>query len=73
MIFARKALTLEKVDPIFSRFNPCPSLPSVVTDNGKQFQSLKCSESKIAKLIGNLIDAKTCYILKKTANSVDYE
>ena len=31
---------LEKVGPIFSRFNPSPSLPSVATDDRKQFQCL---------------------------------
>ena len=29
--FAGNALKLEKVDPTFPSFNPCPSLPSVCT------------------------------------------
>ena len=37
MIFAGKALKLEKVFPTLSSFNPCPSLPSVAMDDRKQF------------------------------------
>ena len=40
VIFAGIALKLGKVGPTFSCFNPHPSLPSVATDNGKQFQCL---------------------------------
>ena len=40
-IFASIALKLEKVEPTFSNFNPCLSLPSLATDDRKQFQSLK--------------------------------
>ena len=32
---------LEKIGPIFSSFNPFPSLPSVATDGRKQFKHLK--------------------------------
>ena len=38
--FAGIALELEKVGPTFSTFNPCPSLPSVASDERKQFQYL---------------------------------
>ena len=34
------ASILEKVGPVFPRFNPCPSLPSVTTDDRKLFQCL---------------------------------
>ena len=34
------ALKLEKVGATFSSFNPFPSLPSVATDDRKQFQCL---------------------------------
>ena len=40
MTFPGRALKLEKVGPTFSRFNPCPSLQSVATDDRKQFQYL---------------------------------
>ena len=36
--FACVALKLDEVGPIFSNFNPCPSLKSVATDHRKQFQ-----------------------------------
>ena len=36
--FACVALKLEKVGPIFSRFNPYSLLPSVATDDRKQVQ-----------------------------------
>ena len=35
------ASKLEKIGPIFSSFNPFPSLPSVATDGRKQFQCRK--------------------------------
>ena len=38
--FVSFTVKLEKVGPTSSSFNPCPSLPSVATDNGKQFQWL---------------------------------
>ena len=38
LIFENIALKLEKIGPIFSSFNPFPSLPSVATDGRKQFQ-----------------------------------
>ena len=37
-IFENTASKLEKIRPIFSSFNPFPSLPSVATDDKKQFQ-----------------------------------
>jgi len=37
-IFENTASKLEKIGPIFSSFNPFPSLPSVATDGKKQFQ-----------------------------------
>jgi len=41
LIFENIASKLEKIGPIFSSFNPFPSLPSVATDNRKQFQCRK--------------------------------
>ena len=41
VIFENIALKLEKIGPIFSSFNPLPSLPSVATDDRKQFQCRK--------------------------------
>ena len=38
VVFAGVELKLEKVDPTFSSFNPCPSVPSVTTDDREQFQ-----------------------------------
>ena len=38
VIFKDVASKLEKIGPFLSSFNPFPSLPSVVTDNKKQFQ-----------------------------------
>ena len=35
--FAGKTLKLEKVFPTFTTFSPCPSLPSVATDDRKRF------------------------------------
>jgi len=37
-MFENTASKLEKIGPIFSSFNPFPSLPSVATDDKKQFQ-----------------------------------
>ena len=39
--FGNTASKLEKIGPIFSSFNPLPSLPSVATDDRKQFQCRK--------------------------------
>jgi len=41
VIFENVASKLEKIRPIFSSFNPLPSLPSVATDDRKQFQCRK--------------------------------
>ena len=41
MFFEDIASKLEKIGPIFSSFNPFPSLPSVATDDRKQFQCRK--------------------------------
>jgi len=41
VIFKNRASKLEKIGPIFSSFNPFPSLPSVATDDRKQFQRRK--------------------------------
>ena len=41
VIFEGMASKLEKIGPIFSSFNPFPSLPSVATDDRKQFQCRK--------------------------------
>jgi len=40
MNFAGIAFKLENVGPIYSSFNPCPSLASVATEGRKQFHSL---------------------------------
>ena len=37
LFFAGKALKLEKVILTFTTFSPCPSLPSVATEDRKQF------------------------------------
>ena len=43
-IFLGEAFKLEKDDPVFKIFSPCPSLPSVATDpDRKQFQCLNIS------------------------------
>ena len=41
VIFVEMASKLEKIGPIFSSFNPFPSLPSVATDDRKHFQCPK--------------------------------
>ena len=41
VIFKDIASKLEQIGPIFSSFNPFPSLPSVATDDRKQFQCCK--------------------------------
>ena len=60
--FAGIALKLEKVGQTafqFSSFNPCPSLPSVATDSGKQFQCLDIVfNNKSGPLFWNSIDTK---------------
>ena len=40
MFFAGMAFKLKNIYITFSGFNPCPSLPSVKTDDRKQFQYL---------------------------------
>ena len=40
VIFAGIALKLENVGLTYSGFNPCPSLPSIDTENRKEFQYL---------------------------------
>ena len=37
VIFVDIALKLDKIEPTFSSLNPCPSLPSVATDDSEQF------------------------------------
>jgi len=41
VIFENIASKLEKIGPIFSSCNPFPSLPSVATDDRKQFQCFR--------------------------------
>ena len=41
IFFGKTASKLEQIGPIFSSFNPFPSLPSVATDDRKQFQFRK--------------------------------
>ena len=38
VIFADMTLELERVGPIFSSVNQCPSVPSAATEDRKQFQ-----------------------------------
>jgi len=38
VVFENIASKLEKIGPIFSSFNPFPSLPSIATGDRKQFQ-----------------------------------
>jgi len=38
VIFQNIASNLEKIGPVFSSFNPFPSLPLVATDDREQFQ-----------------------------------
>ena len=64
VIFKNIASKLEKMGPIFSSFNPFPSLPSVATDDRKQFQPLK---TKLDHYFRNSIDAKTLLAFLKDA------
>jgi len=66
VIFEGIASKLEKIGPIFSSFNPFPSLPSVATDDRKQFQCRKIVlNNKARPLIWNSIDAKTLFSFLK--------
>ena len=66
VIFEDIASKLEKIGPIFSSFNPFPSLPSVATDDRKQFQCRKIVlNNKARPLIWNSIDAKTLFSFLK--------
>ena len=49
--FADVALKIEKVDPTFSIFNQCPSLPSVATDDREQFQWFNISNNKTGPIL----------------------
>jgi len=61
--FAGIALKLEDVGPIF---NPCPFLPSVATDDRKQFQCLNIIlENTTKPLFRNSIDAKKRFSFHK--------
>jgi len=51
VIFKNIASKLEEIGPIFSSFNPFPPLPSVATDNCKQFQCRKIVFKKKARLL----------------------
>ena len=60
LIFEDVASNLEKIGLNISSFNPFPSLPSVATDDRKQFQCLKIVfNNKTRPLFFNSIDAKT--------------
>ena len=63
VIFEDVASKLEKNGAIFSSFNPFPSLPSVATDNRKQFQchNIVLNSKELEHYFGNLIDAKTLF------------
>ena len=71
--FAGISLELGKVGLICSRFNPCQSLPSVVTDDSKQ---LKCLNVVLNNKIGpftvwNSVDNKKGFsFVTKIANSL---
>ena len=66
VIFEDIASKLEKIGPIFSSFNPFPSLPSVATDDRKQFQCRKIVlNNKARPLIWSSIDAKTLFSFLK--------
>ena len=62
--FAGIALKLEKVGPTFSTFNPCSSLPSVASDDRKQFRWTIISEIHLLR--------EKFTLFKKIANSVTY-
>jgi len=49
VIFKNIASKLEKIGPIFSSFNPFPSLPSVATDDRKQSQCCKIAFNNKAR------------------------
>jgi len=62
LIFENIASKLEKIGPIFSSFNPFPSLPSVATDNRKQFQCRKIVfNNNTRPLFLEFNDAKTLF------------
>ena len=48
--FCSHSIKLEKVGPTFSSFNPCPSMPSVVISDRKQFQCLNIVFNRKARL-----------------------
>jgi len=49
VIFKNIASKLEKIGPIFSSFNPFPSLPSVASNDRKQFQCRKIAFNNKAR------------------------
>ena len=54
VIFEYTASKLEKIGPIFSSFNPLPSLPSVATDGRKQFQCRKIVFKRASQPFSNI-------------------
>jgi len=66
VIFEDIAPKLENLGPIFSSFNPFPSLPSVATDDRKQFQCCKIVFNNKARLFfWNSIDFETLFSFSK--------
>ena len=56
---SRFTVKLEKVGPTSSIFNPCPSLPSVATDDRKQFQWVNIVlNNKTGPFFWNSVDVK---------------
>jgi len=62
LIFDNIASKLEKIGPIFSSFNPFPSLPTVATTTGSSFSSVRKSLiTKVDPYFWNSIEAKTLF------------
>ena len=61
VILCSHGIKLEKVGPIVSSFNPCLCLPSVATEDRRQFQCLLFLEFKWYE--------DTFWVIKKIANS----
>ena len=56
------ASKLEKIGPMFSSFNPFPSLPLAVADDRKQFQYCKIVfNNKLDHYFWNSIDTETLF------------
>ena len=73
MIFEDVASKLEKIGPFFSSFNPFPSLPSVATDDRKQFQCRKTGRFHTRRRTNRLTVCSTNHGEFKTANSPNFQ